>query len=202
MLLVIWLVAVSVGGAAIAVLYDQRRTLLGQAITDPLTGAFNRRHLDCCLTSAIVRQHRTGEPVSLLMFDVDHFKRINDTLGHAAGDAALKALVALVSARARKLDVLFRIGGEEFILLLPATTRSGAVAVAEEVRALVVGAAVVDGGRLSISVGVSELQKGQSASDWIRDADAALYRAKQDGRNRVTTSGGMMLTEVRRQARC
>jgi diguanylate cyclase (GGDEF)-like protein len=116
--------------------------------------------------------------------------------------AALKALVALVSARARKLDVLFRIGGEEFVLLLPATTRSGAVAVAEDMRALVAAADIVDGRRVSLSLGVSELQNGQSASDWIGDADAALYRAKRNGRNRVTTSGGMMRTEVRRQARC
>jgi len=181
-------------------LWLQRRTLLEQALTDPLTGAFNRRHMDWCLTTAMERRQRIGEPASLLLFDVDHFKHINDALGHAAGDRALKGLVELVSARARKLDVLFRIGGEEFLLLLPGAAHHGALAVAENLRRMVAAADLLDGWRLSISVGVSELQDGQSVSSWIEDADVALYRAKRDGRNRVRVSGGVAVTCLVRPA--
>jgi diguanylate cyclase (GGDEF)-like protein len=170
-------------------------------MTDPLTGAFNRRQMDVSLALAIERRHRTGEPASLLLFDVDHFKRINDAFGHAAGDAALKNLVALIAERARKLDVLFRIGGEEFVLLLPGARHAGAVAMAEQLRALVAGAELVDGRRLSISIGVSELQRGESAASWIADADAAAYRAKQGGRNRVGLSSRIKLAPRVRLAR-
>ena len=185
MTLAILLALVVVMGAA---LFVQRRTLMGQVMTDPLTGAFNRRHLDTTLSIAIERRNRTGEPASLLLFDVDHFKRINDALGHAAGDQVLIRLVGLVSGRARKLDSLFRIGGEEFVLLLPGTRYAGALVVAENLRVHVERADLVASRRISISIGVSELQKNQSVSSWIQDADAALYRAKQGGRNRVGVS--------------
>jgi diguanylate cyclase (GGDEF)-like protein len=179
---------------AIAVVRLQRlrarvRTLEAQAVTDPLTGAFNRRHFDTCLATAIERRSRLGEPVSLLMFDVDRFKTINDTLGHPQGDAVLKALAELVRTCTRRLDVLFRIGGEEFALLLSSAHYSDAMAVAEDVRARVAGATLVAGRRVSISVGVSELRDGQSAQEWVAAADAALYDAKRSGRNRVAGSG-------------
>ena len=128
-------VALTVVAFVFGALWEQRRMLMEQAITDPLTGAFNRRHVDSCLMTAIERRNRTGEPASLLMLDVDHFKRINDAYGHPAGDEALKRLVALIAGRARKLDVLFRVGGEEFLLLLPGTRYDGAIAVAEHLRA-------------------------------------------------------------------
>jgi diguanylate cyclase (GGDEF)-like protein len=175
-------------------LWEQRRTLMEQAITDPLTGAFNRRHVDSCLTTAIERRRRTGEPASLLMLDVDHFKRINDAYGHPAGDEALKRLVALIAGRARTLDVLFRVGGEEFLILLPGTRYDGAIAVAEDLRLLVAHSALIEGHRMSISIGVSELLPQQSAASWIEDADVAVYRAKQSGRNRVRVSGRLPTT--------
>ena len=175
-------VALTVVAFVFGALWEQRRTLMEQAITDPLTGAFNRRHVDSCLMTAIERRNRTGEPASLLMLDVDHFKRINDAYGHPAGDEALKRLVALIAGRARKLDVLFRVGGEEFLV-------DGAIAVAENLRLLVAHSALIEGHRMSISIGVSELQLGQSVAGWIEDADVAVYRAKQCGRNRVRVSG-------------
>jgi diguanylate cyclase (GGDEF)-like protein len=193
----------SVGAAfMIGMLWEQRRRLVEMAMTDPLTGAYNRRHLDTCLTATIARRNRTGEPASLLYFDVDHFKRINDALGHGAGDEVLKALVALVSGRARKMDVLFRIGGEEFVLLLPGARYAGAFLVAEQLRALVAEADLLCGWRVSISIGVSELQAGQSAANWIEDADAGAFRAKQSGRNRVGMPGRMTLAPAARAARC
>jgi diguanylate cyclase (GGDEF)-like protein len=180
------------------VLSMQQRTLLKeQVMTDPLTGAFNRRHLDCCLQTAIARRSRMGEPASLLMLDVDHFKDINDALGHAAGDRVLKQLVALASARSRKLDVLFRVGGKEFLLLLPGSAHDGALTVAEGLRRAIAAADLLHGRRLSVSIGVSELQHGQAASNWIEDADAALYRAKRGGRNRVDLSRAALASLVR-----
>jgi len=191
-------IAIGVGVAYL--LYLRQRQLAAQAITDPLTGAFNRRHMDFCLSQAIARRQRTGEPASLLLLDVDHFKRINDRWGHIAGDGVLTRLVALVSGRARQMDVLFRIGGEEFVLLLPGARHVGAVAVAETLRAIVVSSELIEGQRVSISVGVSELQPGQSVSRWLEDADAALYRAKRAGRNRVCLSGRIALAPLGRRA--
>ena len=182
-------VAASVIAFIVGALWEQRRTLMEQAMTDPLTGAFNRRYMDGCLATAIERRNRTGEPASLLMIDVDHFKRINDTFGHSGGDEALKRLVALIAGRARKLDVLFRVGGEEFMILLPGTRYAGALAVAANLRLLVAHSTLIDGYTMSISIGVSQLQMGQSVCSWVEDADVAVYRAKQSGRNRVRMSG-------------
>jgi diguanylate cyclase (GGDEF)-like protein len=164
---------------------DLHQRLREQAITDPLTGAFNRRHLDACLTMAIERRNRTGEPASLLLVDVDHFKAINDAFGHPAGDEVLRTIVGIIGGRMRTLDVLFRIGGEEFALLLAGARHVDALAVGEDLRLLVEDSRPIEGGAVSISIGVSELQRGTSAYGWLADADAALYRAKRGGRNRV-----------------
>lgn len=166
-------------------LVDRLRTLERQAISDALTGAFNRRYFNDCLHTAIERHTRFGESACLVVLDVDRFKEINDGLGHLAGDAVLKGLVVLVRRGVRTLDLLFRTGGEEFALLLPGTSFHGALEVAEQVRALVTAWRPIDGHTISISVGVSELRRGQSAFDWIGEADRALYRAKRSGRNRV-----------------
>jgi diguanylate cyclase (GGDEF)-like protein len=106
----------------------------------------------------------------------------------------LKRLVALIAGRARTLDVLFRVGGEEFLILLPGTRYDGAIAVAEDLRLLVAHSALIEGHRMSISIGVSELLPQQSAASWIEDADVAVYRAKQSGRNRVRVSGRLPTT--------
>ncbi len=188
----------ALGGFLWAALANRERRLVEQAITDPLTGAFNRRHMDFCLAHAVARRERTGEPASVLLLDIDFFKRINDTWGHAAGDAALQGLVAIVASRGRRLDTLFRFGGEEFVLLLPGTRYDGAAGVAEELRGAVARASLLPGSAtLSISIGVSELGPGQSPAAWLADADAALYRAKREGRNRVSTSGRLMLASKR-----
>jgi len=168
-----------------AVLHRRVRALEEQVITDPLTGAFNRRQMQTTLSAAVERRRRSGERAALLMFDIDRFKDINDTLGHSEGDRVLKSVVALVGQRVRKVDALFRAGGEEFVLLLSGTRFADALSVAEDLRRLVQDARLVAGAHVSISVGVVELAQEQSASDWIEEADAALYRAKRAGRNRV-----------------
>jgi diguanylate cyclase (GGDEF)-like protein len=185
-LAVVFLAAVAAAaGAGVAVLRGRLRTLEAQAVTDPLTGALNRRQLDVALAAAVERRHRTGERASLLLFDVDRFKDVNDAFGHVEGDRVLKTIVALVEQRFRKLDLLFRAGGEEFVLLLAGTRFVDAFAVAEELRALVLDACLIPDWHLSISVGVAELSLDQTARTWIEEADAALYRAKRAGRNRV-----------------
>jgi len=168
-----------------SILEDLHRRLIDQAIVDPLTGVFNRRHMERCLGDAIERQRRSSAPASLLLIDVDHFKRINDQFGHASGDSVLKGIVALVGKRSRKLDLLFRIGGEEFMLLLPDTREAAAAVVAEQLRASVAESPLLDGLRLTVSLGVSELRPGDSLDSWMKHADDALYAAKKAGRNRV-----------------
>jgi diguanylate cyclase len=179
-------------GAAIRMVALQKRVreLEEQTITDPLTGAFNRRHLHRILNAAIERHRRSGERASVLLFDIDRFKDINDALGHAEGDRILKALVALIEQRFRRLDALVRVGGEEFILLLSGAKLADALSVAEELRRLVQDARLVAGWDVSISLGVAELASEQSIDDWIANADTALYRAKRSGRNRVSSTHG------------
>ena len=179
--------AIIVAGALkIADLVARLRALEKQVLTDPLTGAFNRRHLDVCLRGAIERRRRGGESACLALFDVDRFKDVNDLLGHAAGDAVLKAIVALFQRRARTLDLLFRTGGEEFALLLPRTGPEAALVVADRLRALIAASRLIFGHVMTVSVGVSELRDGQSPHDWIADAERALYAAKRTGRNQVS----------------
>jgi diguanylate cyclase (GGDEF)-like protein len=156
-----------------------------QAVTDPLTGVFNRRQMHDTLATAIERRQRSGERASLLLLDVDRFKDINDAFGHAAGDRVLTMLVAVVGGRMRRVDALFRAGGEEFVLLLTGAKFADALSVAEEVRRTVQDTRFVPGHRVSISVGVVELAYEQSVADWLAEADAALFRAKRAGRNRV-----------------
>jgi len=166
---------------------DLQRRLLDQAITDPLTGAFNRRHMESCLGDAIERNRRTNSPSSLLLIDVDHFKNINDRFGHEAGDSVLKGIVSLISKRSRRLDLLFRMGGEEFLLFLSDTRSLDAVNLAEHLRGSVARSNLLADWPLSVSIGVSELQPGESLDSWIKHADSALYMAKAAGRNHVVS---------------
>jgi diguanylate cyclase (GGDEF)-like protein len=119
------------------------------------------------------------------VFDIDHFKAVNATFSHTTGDAVLKTLVTIVARRIRLVDVVCRIGGDKFAVLLSNATAGDALAVAEDLRALVEQALLLNGCRVSISGGVSELKRGESTGCWLADADAALYQAKCDGRNRI-----------------
>jgi diguanylate cyclase (GGDEF)-like protein len=159
--------------------------LVGQALTDPLTGAFNRRQMDISLAEAIERNRRTGAPVSILVLDIDHFKRVNDDFGHHVGDQVLKGMVALIKNRSRKLDRLFRMGGEEFVLLLPDTRASAAVKQAEALRKLMSESRLIDQRPVTISIGVAEYWAEQTQEAWMQAADDALYQAKNQGRNIV-----------------
>ena len=173
----------------LSIIVDLHRRLLDQAIVDPLTGVFNRRYMDRSLSDAIERLRRNSTPTSLLLMDVDGFKSINDQFGHAKGDSVLKEIVSLIAKRSRKLDLLFRIGGEEFMLLLPDTKEAAAAVVAEQLRASIAESRLLDDRQLTVSIGVSELQPGESPDSWMKHADDALYAAKKAGRNRVVCAG-------------
>jgi diguanylate cyclase (GGDEF)-like protein len=181
---------------ALNIVDDLHQRLLEQTTLDPLTGALNRRHMDTCLGLAIERNSRTGAPTSLLVIDIDHFKRINDEFGHAAGDRVLKSIVDIVKLRTRKLDMLFRIGGEEFMLMLPDTRESQASTVAEDIRAAVAATDLLPDRVVTVSVGISELHPGESAETWLKHADDALYVAKNTGRDRVVRRTGLLFGKV------
>jgi len=165
-------------------LEDELRRL---ALTDALTGLFNRRHLDATLSQEFNRVLRTGGPFSVLIFDVDHFKKFNDTYGHDQGDRVLQAVAATFRDSLRKYDSACRYGGEEFVGILPDTPSVGAYNVAERVREAV-AATVVDGLQVNISIGVATFPELQvaSAEALLEAADAAMYRSKEGGRNRTT----------------
>lgn len=153
---------------------------------DRLTGAYNRHFFDQLAERECLRCLRRGEPLSLVILDIDHFKDVNDRHGHLAGDEVLKNLVRHISDRMRGNDVLTRWGGEEFALLLPDTTLEGARALAEKLRASVAEARLADQvPRLTISLGVTRICPGGTPAEGFMRADRALYAAKRAGRNRV-----------------
>ena len=169
---------------------DLQQALVQQAITDPLTGAFNRRHLQARLDERVAPAAAATADANnaLLLIDIDHFKLINDRHGHDVGDTVLCRLVAAVNARKRADDVLFRTGGEEFVLLLPHTPPDAALQVAEELRLRLAQAELLPGQTVTVSIGVSALAPGQTAQAWTKAADTALYKAKRLGRNRVVVA--------------
>lgn len=158
---------------------------------DRLTGAFNRHFFDRLFEKECARSARLGEPLSLLILDIDHFKRINDEHGHLAGDEVLKQLVNHISQRVRETDILTRWGGEEFTLLLPDTSLEGARELAESLRTSVEATELVEGlPKLTISLGGTRIRTNESAKASFRRADEALYKAKDLGRNQVCMANG------------
>lgn len=161
------------------------------ATRDMLTGLANRRHFMQRMAQEQARTQRFGSPCGLLMIDLDHFKQVNDRFGHAAGDEALKLFARVSSAQLRNIDILGRIGGEEFALLLPGTDMDGAFILAERLRQAVEGARIEQYPdlKLTASIGVSVLTLDDSSSDApLLRADRAVYQAKNTGRNRVVRS--------------
>jgi diguanylate cyclase (GGDEF)-like protein/PAS domain S-box-containing protein len=158
------------------------------ATVDPLTGAYNRRQGDALLAAEFGRYARDGRPFAVLMLDIDHFKEINDRLGHAAGDSVLCALVGTCQSALRTIDIVVRWGGEEFLLLLPGTDATAAVVAAERVRTKLAEMQVAAPGgsaiHLTVSIGIA-VAAGEGSDDLLRRSDMALYAAKRGGRNRT-----------------
>ena len=155
------------------------------SVTDELTGLYNRHFLDQKITAEIERADRYKEPISLYIFDLDHFKRVNDTYGHPVGDDVLKQTARIGSENIRSTDVLVRFGGEEFIVLLPRTTREGAIEAAEKMRVAIEKCTHVKAGKVTASFGVAERNRAESFKNWYKRADESLYQAKNNGRNCV-----------------
>ena len=153
--------------------------------TDPLTGAYNRRMLMDLLTKELQRTDRYGDHFSLLMFDIDHFKMVNDQYGHDAGDRVLVEIVRLSMEIIRETDALARWGGEEFMVLLPRTDGTMAHIMGERLRQRVAGHAFADGCHLTISVGVTSLGPDDTIDSLLKRVDEAMYKAKKSGRNLV-----------------
>lgn len=163
-----------------------QKRLLDEFLTDQLTGTWLRRRFFEVATAMIERSRRTGEPLALLFIDVDHFKSINDSRGHNAGDAALKEIVSAIADAVREGDYLFRWGGDEFVVPLPDTDIYQARHVAERVCAGVEGCGWPIGLSLTVSIGVAEHEEGEDlVGGLVARADAAMYRAKRDGGNTV-----------------
>lgn len=159
-----------------------------QAITDPLTGLYNRQYLKNALERELSHARRYKRPFSMLILDIDHFKDVNDTFGHLAGDGVLREIAGILKDNVRASDVAARYGGEEFVVVLTDTDIRGAVTAAEHLRETVAqhGFAGVDGRQITISIGCTEFQSDDADMDAvIKKADNALYRAKAEGRNRV-----------------
>lgn len=177
--------------AGVLTLLFAERTRLQQlrleelATRDPLTGALNRRAMDRELRLAIEANARHGAAFGVAMLDIDHFKRVNDTHGHEAGDQVLVDFVALLRRSIRKLDQVYRLGGEEFLVLFAAMDERALPSVCEGLRAKIQAELRCGGEAITASMGCAMLHRGEDFASWLARADAALYRAKQAGRNRV-----------------
>jgi diguanylate cyclase (GGDEF)-like protein len=175
-----------------AVEQEFQRRLATAAIRDPLTGVFNRRQFDERLATEVGLAKRHARPLSLVMFDVDDFKSINDRHGHPVGDDVLRAVARALEAKGRREDEVFRYGGEEFALLARETGRDGAILLAERRLAELRGLALTtaDGAPLRVraSAGVATMTADLAATTLIERADAALYAAKRSGKDRVCSA--------------
>jgi diguanylate cyclase len=164
-----------------------------ESLLDPLTGIKNRRAFDHSLKECCEQARAQGEELCLLMVDIDHFKKINDQHGHVVGDAVLKWVSAAINDTVRGADILARFGGEEFVVLLPATPMVGAERVADNIcnklrnQKCCPSEQIGDIGRVTVSVGVARYSLQETEEEFVNRSDVALYRAKQSGRNRVCT---------------
>ena len=177
--------------AQVVELQRELERLRDRAYLDHLTQIANRRHLDEVLEREIATAQRTGEPLSFALFDLDHFKQLNDAYGHAIGDAVLKHFAALLKENVKGQDTPARFGGEEFALVLPRTSVFNAHRVVDAIRRIMAETDFILSrdcssiGRVTVSVGVTQLLASDTAATLVERADALLYRAKRGGRNRV-----------------
>lgn len=169
-------------------LLEARAELLGLSRVDALTRLWNRGYWQERFEEEWLRALRYGGPVSLVMFDIDHFKHINDTHGHQVGDHAIRTVAAILTELSRDVDICGRYGGEEFVAILPDTTREGARAFCERLRVRIAGMAIPGAGGASVSftvsLGAAEFDAHDGSSQqWLQRADRMLYQAKESGRN-------------------
>ncbi|MCU6667769.1 diguanylate cyclase [Enterobacteriaceae bacterium H4N4] len=170
-----------------------RDALLAKALFDPLTGLRNRHHLEDALHTQMSQAQRSGNPISCLMIDIDHFKRINDRLGHDAGDQVLKSVAGVIQRCVSDKGMAFRYGGEEFLALLPdmddAAAYTCASAIHTAVRGLTLHYELTEIGPVDVSIGIASYPQHAQSDNLLRAADVALYRAKELGRSRIVSFG-------------
>lgn len=172
-------------------LQQNLETVRNESLTDPLTSLANRKFFDTTLATAIEEAKKRNEPLSLMMTDVDHFKKFNDSYGHLTGDQVLRLVAMSVKQNVKGQDTAARYGGEEFVVVLPNTVLRSAITVADHIRRAVMTKELMKRstgehlGRVTISIGVATLQNGDTVQTLIERADSCLYAAKRNGRNRV-----------------
>ena len=182
-------------------LQEHLTAIRSQALTDPLTGLANRRHFDEQLEGALIVARKDGSALSLLLADIDHFKRFNDTHGHLLGDQVLRLVASVLIQNTKGQDLTARYGGEEFAVILPNTHLREAVAVAENLRRAIASREVIKRttgehlGRITLSIGVTQRHASESAQALIEAADTCLYAAKKAGRNRVISEADLNLEQ-------
>ena len=174
-----------VAQAAKQALQSANEELSRIAITDPLTGVYNRRHFVKVADTERAQVQRYQTTLSMLIFDIDHFKSINDNFGHPTGDSVLIEITQLVSSALRQGDVLARWGGEEFVVIMPQCGALEAMQLAEKLRALIAAHPFAEVRTVTVSLGVAEFKPGELLDDWFKRGDLALYAAKSSGRNMV-----------------
>lgn len=158
------------------------------SVTDRLTGLYNRLKIDEVFMYELVQSKRFHTPLSIILLDIDHFKHVNDTYGHQAGDQVLQQIAKILHSIGRKTDTIGRWGGEEFLMILPQTDRIGAIKIGEKIRLAVEEYPFPIIGRKTVSLGVAEFQEEDTQETLVERADIALYRAKNEGRNRVAAN--------------
>jgi diguanylate cyclase (GGDEF)-like protein len=163
--------------------HRQQEKLMQLATKDPLTGAGNRRRLNSKMSEIVSARQRNGTLASMLLLDLDHFKAVNDAHGHAVGDQILKSVTEIVNLRIRVTDSLYRVGGEEFVVVLEGQGLQSAMRLAEQLRTLVEANELAPDQSVTVSIGISELRDDETAASWLQRADEALYCAKDAGRN-------------------
>lgn len=198
-----WLdVMVSVSGVALVVLVLESRNemllarLADEARTDPLTSLLNRRGFDEHASRELAHASRQGQPIALATFDIDHFKAINDQWGHVVGDRVLVHMARVLAGEARQIDVAARLGGEEFVVLIPGCDEAGAEAFAERVRRALAATGGVDLPQVRVSAGITATASPLDVQSMLERVDHALYAAKRGGRDRTVAYGGPDLSLV------
>jgi diguanylate cyclase (GGDEF)-like protein len=172
-------------------LQQREAQIVAASLTDPLTGVGNRRRLEQALAMEVSRADRSGGSLCAFMADLDHFKRVNDTHGHEAGDKVLASFGDVLRRRTRATDIVARFGGEEFVVLMPTTSLEVATAIAERIREVVAALRIEPLPEpITASFGVAERAAGEPGDGLLRRADVALYEAKRLGRNRVIAVNG------------
>ncbi len=182
---VVLLITLIVAVGIMRLMNQQSAELADLALTDPLTGAYNRRYLAPQTQRNLADYRRYARLSSLLLLDIDHFKAINDDYGHAAGDRVLQGVVDQISDRIRGADMLFRLGGEEFVILLSEVASQTAAKVADELRETIKAIELLPDRQVTVSIGVCDVSRASDPDDWLEQVDSAMYRAKKLGRDRV-----------------